>query len=178
MSEGTENNVAAPVPPPGSNGNGKQAAKVLTSGQKNLSGTWHRVGKLERIGEGIRITFTVFSTEHTVYLTRREVLKITADRMPGEICTITETAGEIITCNVGKAFRSRTGRALMIRTPNYSGDLMTPWQAFQKVMDGSQMAAPVSIIEQGNAPPQRHSEPPASTTAARGEIRAGLQGCF
>ena len=137
------------------------AGKVSTSEQKNLSGAsaWKRIGRLERQGEGVKITFAdPFGASHVAYLTRQEVRKITSDRMPGDLVTVTETPQEIITSIVGKAFRSRTGRALMIRTPYYSGDLMVPWQSFLNTMEGKQAAAPVSILENntGTLNPQQN----------------------
>ena len=150
------------------------AGKVSTSEQKNLSGAsaWKRIGRLERQGEGVKITF---ADPFVAYLTRQEVRKITSDRMPGDVVTITETPQEIITAIVGKAFRSRTGRALMIRVPYYSGDLMAPWAAFLKVMEGTQPAAPVSIV-QTLIPGPKVSKNHAAGFA--GEIRSGLQGGF
>ena len=149
------------------------AGNVSTSEQKNLSGAsaWKRIGRLEKQGE-LKITFTdPFGAEHVAYLTRQEVRKITSDRMPGDLVTVTETPQEIITAIVGKAFRSRTGRALMIRVPYYSGDLMTPWAAFQKVMEGQQPAAPVSIVQILTPAPK------VSQNGAMG-ISHGLEGCF
>jgi len=154
------------------------AGNVSTSEQKNLSGAsaWKRIGRLERQGEAVKITFTdPFGASHVAYLTRQEVRKILDQRMPGDVVTITETPQEIITAIVGKAFRSRTGRALMIRVPYYSGDLMTPWAAFQKVMEGTQPAAPVSIV-QILTPAPKVSQNHAAGFA--GEIRSGLQGGF
>jgi len=152
----------------------RTAMNGSTSEQKNLSGAsaWKRIGRLERQGEGVKITFTdPFGAQHVAYLTRQECRKITADRMPGDVVTVTETPQEIITSIVGKAFRSRTGRALMIRVPYYSGDLMTPWQAFQKVMEGQQQAAAVSIVQILTPSPKVSQN---STTG----ISYGLEGCF
>ena len=113
--------------------------------------------------------------EHTVFITRKEAGKIINDRAVGDVVTISETPQAIITSIVGKAFRSRTGRALMIRVPWYSQDLMSPWAAFQKVMEGQQPAAPVSIVQiltPGPKVSQNH------VTGFAGEIRSGLQGGF
>ena len=154
------------------------AGKVSTSEQKNLSGAsaWKRIGRLERKGEGMAITITdPAGHEHTVFITRKEAGKIINDRAVGDVVTISETPQAIITSIVGKAFRSRTGRALMIRVPWYSQDLMSPWAAFQKVMEGQQPAAPVSIVQiltPGPKVSQNH------VTGFAGEIRSGLQGGF
>ena len=156
----------------------RTAMNGSTSEQKSFSGAsaWKRIGRLERQGEGVKITFAdPFGASHVAYLTRQEVRKITSDRMPGDLVTVTETPQEIITSIVGKAFRSRTGRALMIRVPYYSGDLMTPWAAFLKVMEGTQPAAPVSIV-QVLIPGPKVSKNHAAGFA--GEIRSGLQGGF
>ena len=153
----------------------RTAMNGSTSEQKNLSGAsaWKRIGRLERQGEGVKITFAdPFGASHVAYLTRQEVRKITSDRMPGDLVTVTETPQEIITSIVGKAFRSRTGRALMIRVPYYSGDLMAPWAAFQKVMEGQQPAAPVSIIQTTTTTPKVLQNDSSSG------IAQGLERCF
>ena len=153
----------------------RTAMNGSTSEQKSFSGAsaWKRIGRLERQAGGVKITFTdPFGAEHVAYITRQEVRKILDQRMPGDVVTITETPQEIITAIVGKAFRSRTGRALMIRVPYYSGDLMTPWQAFQKVMEGSQQAAPVSIIQTTTTTPKVLQNDSSSG------IAQGLERCF
>lgn len=150
------------------------AGNVLTSDQKSFSGapSWKRIGRLEKQGEGMKITFAdPFGAQHVVYITRQAARMITTERMPGDVVTVTETPQEIITAIVGKAFRSRTGRALMIRVPYYSGDLMTPWAAFQKVMEGTQPAAPVSIVQITTSTPKPRQN---NTTA----LSHGLEGCF
>lgn len=121
--------------------------------------TWHKIGQIERHGEGVRLLFMdPFGGQHVVYLTRQEVVKITKDRMPGDLCTVTETANEVIVSNIGKAWRSRSGRALMIRVPCLAGaEAMAPWKAFCAVLEGRQQAAPLSVLEQGKPAPQAHS---------------------
>jgi hypothetical protein len=173
MHEVIKNRMAA-TNPGGESGGSEQAKFVSTSDHNNSSGpvSWKRIGRLEKQGEGMKITFAdPFGAQHVVYITRQAARMITTERMPGDVVTVTETPQEIITAIVGKAFRSRTGRALMIRVPYYSGDLMTPWAAFQKVMDGTQPAAPVSIVQTSiPAPKPRQND----TTA----LSHGLEGCF
>jgi hypothetical protein len=160
--------------PPGAGNVGSGPNNVKTSDQKSFSGapSWKRIGRLEKQGEGLKVTFAdPFGAQHVVYITRQAVRTITAERMPGDVVTVTETPQEIITAIVGKAFRSRTGRALMIRVPWYSGDLMTPWAAFQKVMEGTQPAAPVSIVQTSIPAPKPRQNDTMS-------LSHGLEGCF
>ena len=135
----------------------RTAMNGSTSEQKNLSGAsaWNRIGRLERKGEGMAITITdPAGHEHTVFITRKEAGKIINDRAVGDVVTVTETPTEIITAIIGKAFRSRTGRALIIKVPWFSGDIMSPWQSMMNAFNGSVKAAPVSIIQTTTTTPK------------------------
>ena len=161
----------APIPAPGSKGNGK-ANNGSTFEQKTLSGgVWHTVGTITRAGEGLRIDFTVFKDDYHIFLTRRELSNILKDRFPGDLVSIQETPGEVIISIIGKAFRSRTGRALMIRTPYYSGDMMVPWQAFQNVLAGIAARAPISVLELPMSADNVQQERNVN-------LSHGLKGCF
>ena len=151
------------------------AGKVSTSEQKNLSGAsaWKRIGRLERKGEGMAITITdPAGHEHTVFITRKEAGKIINDRAVGDVVTVTETPTEIITAIIGKAFRSRTGRALIIKVPWFSGDIMSPWQSMMNAFNGSVKAAPVSIIQTTTTTPKVLQNDSSSG------IAQGLERCF
>ena len=131
--------------------------------------TWQRIGRLDKHGEGVRLTFKdPFGGEHLLYISRRDVAKIIHDRAPGDVVKIDETPNDIVISTEGRAFRSRTGRALMVRVPYYAGaDIAVPWKMFMAVLEGKQQAAPLSIMQ---------STAPAPAPAM--DIRAGLQGCF
>ena len=153
----------------------RTAMNGSTSEQKNLSGAsaWKRIGRLERKGEGMAITITdPAGHEHTVFITRKEAGKIINDRAVGDVVTVTETPTEIITAIIGKAFRSRTGRALIIKVPWFSGDIMSPWQSMMNAFNGSVKAAPVSIIQTTTTTPKVLQNDSSSG------IAKGLERCF
>jgi len=153
----------------------RTAMNGSTSEQKNLSGAsaWKRIGRLERKGEGMAITITdPAGHEHTVFITRKEAGKIINDRAVGDVVTVTETPTEIITAIIGKAFRSRTGRALIIKVPWFSGDIMSPWQSMMNAFNGSVKAAPVSIIQTTTTTPKVLQNDSSSG------IAQGLERCF
>jgi hypothetical protein len=156
-------------------GKGKAANHVLKTEQKSFSGApaFRQIGHIEKRGEGLAVLFKdAAGAPRVVYLTRQAIRVITAERMPGDVTTITETPQEIITAISGRAFRSRTGRALMLRMPAwYSQDVMVSWAAFQRVMEGTQPAAPVSIVQITTSTPKPRQN---STTA----LSHGLEGAF
>ncbi len=123
---------------------------VLNRTNKNVSsgpGVWHKVGRLERVGEGVKISVSLFKDEYTWFILRRDLGYIIRDRFPGQVVSITDTGNEVITSAVGRAYRSRSGRALVIKTDVYSGDLMCPWAALECVLSGVTTSAPVSVFE-------------------------------
>lgn len=174
MHEEIKNNMAASNSTAGNEGKGKAADHVLPIVNKSFSGPviWKQIGHLERYGYGVLIALKdPAGAAHEVCITKQAIRKIIEDRAVGEVVTIHATGNEIITALIGKSFRSRTGRALMIRVPYYSGDLMTPWAAFQKVMEGTQPAAPVSIVQITTST----TKPRQNSTTA---LSHGLEGCF
>lgn len=129
--------------------------------------TWKRIGRIERIAEGLKI----ITGDHVAYITREDLSRITRDRYPGNVCTIEETGNELVITNVGKAYRSRSGRALVVRVPWQIENLITPWAHIQNIMAGKQQAAPVSIMQTPTAAREVQQQ---STTS----ITAGLEMCF
>jgi len=138
----------APIPAPGSKGNGK-ANNGSTFEKKNVSGPgrWHKVGTITRAGEGVKISVSLFKDEYTWFILRRDLGYIIRDHFPGQVVSITDTGNEVITEGVGRAFRSRSGKALILRTSFYSGDMMTPWKALEGVLAGDTASSPVSVFE-------------------------------
>jgi len=134
---------AAAVPQPGSTGN-STPVKVSPIVNKNL---WHKIGKIERVGEGVKISVSLFKDEYTWFILRRDLGYIIRDHFPGQVVSITDTGNEVITEGVGRAFRSRSGKALILRTSFYSGDMMTPWKALEGVLAGDTASSPVSVFE-------------------------------
>ncbi|KUG05585.1 hypothetical protein ASZ90_016981 [hydrocarbon metagenome] len=138
---------------------------------------WKRIGKLEKYFQGVRVTFRdPFGEDHTLHLSREDVQKITRDRMPGDLLRVedndTGQGGDVTISTEGRAYRSRSGKALCITHPCLAGgSAMCPWKSFLAVLEGSQQAAPLSIMEQGKPSPQAHGSTATS-------IREGLAGGF
>jgi len=172
MQESAKENMAAAVPGAGNEGTGQAAGNVSPIVNKTVS-TWQKIGRLERHGRGARLTFRdPFGAEHLLYISQRDMSRIIQDRAPGDVVRIDETPNELVISTEGRAFRSRTGRALMIRVPYCAGaDIACPWKSFMAVIEGKQQAAPLSIMQTAG---------PAATPAQqhRGDISAGLAGGF
>jgi hypothetical protein len=73
--------------------------------------------------------------------------------------------GEIV--KIGTAYRSRSGRALIIRVTDAPGDLSVPWRCLVDLISGITQAAPISIL----IPPPRPSPAPVMNS---NPITAGL----
>ncbi|HMZ31437.1 MAG TPA: hypothetical protein PK272_06545 [Methanoregulaceae archaeon] len=161
--ETTEKKVA-PIPGAGNDGNGK-ANKVSTSE------LFHRCGYIAMERSALKIVYESFGENRVAYIAARDVLDVQEPgAFPVNVQFIYDSDGD---CTViekaGKAWRSRSGRALMIRTVDSDGEIMVPWSKFKQVIADQVAKAHVSRI----------------TTAAKSQpvrvvsdITTGLQRCF
>jgi hypothetical protein len=139
----------AAAPSTGVASNGKESAiHESIPGYKTIS-TWKRIGQLDRFQHGVRITYTdLFGTYHLLYISRNDFHKIIHDRMPGDLVSVDETTDRVVLNIEGRAFRSRSGRALCLRVPGLAGqDAMVPWNSFLAVIERKRKMAVVSILE-------------------------------
>jgi hypothetical protein len=167
-----ETRMAAPISAVANIGE-ETAGKVSAYEQKNFATSWKRIGKIQKHGDGLKLDFQdPAGASHIAYVTRQALYQILQMRAAGDVITITETANEVITTISGRAFRSRTGRALCIRTPYYAGaDMMVPWKMLERVINNAVAVAPVSIVQNIITPPKPRQNP---TTA----LSHGLEGAF
>lgn len=115
--------------------------------EQKLFSHWKQVGTIEKYGEGLRLFFSEAGSQRVAFITRKEMNNIIKNRLPGDVCTIEETGNEIIVTTIGKAYRSRSTRALIIQVHGFMhGDMTSPWYLFQKVIDGIKPDAPLSAL--------------------------------
>lgn len=167
MNEVTPKGVAAPFHGSTSRG-GETAMSESTSG---YIGVFIRCGRIEKTEKGLVFSYDSFGEKKEALLSARSAQILLNDRgAPGQdlIRTCTGIDGAEVTHQVGKAYRSRSGKALMIKTIDSQGDLSVPWQAFKKVVSGESQNAPASRIDQ----------PPKPKPAPSSDLGEGLQRGF
>jgi hypothetical protein len=73
------------------------------------------------------------------------------DQKPADLVSLDEATNSLVVVGLdGRAYRSRSGRALCLRMPGLpDGRVMAPWKAFIGVVEGRVKTAMVSIVEQG-----------------------------
>lgn len=148
MKENTRNEAAAPSS--GVASNGKETAKnESVPGYKTIS-SWKRIGQVERFQHGVQFTYTDLSGNyHLLYLSRNDFQKVILDRRPGDLVSIDETTNRIVLNIEGRAFRSRSGRALCLKVPGLAGSqALVPWKSFLAVIERKAKVASVSVLEQ------------------------------
>ena len=165
--------VAAPTPDAGNEGNGKAATQSI---DLRTNSTFSRAGTLSWDAMALKIVYESFGTEHTVYLSPVGIRSLTG---PGHFpCDVLELLTgpdgiEIIPQEIGRAWRSRSGRALVIVTPTSDGELMIPWQRFKRVIEHRIPSATVSRFNGPEKPAPRPTSEPQSAS-----ITAGLERGF
>jgi hypothetical protein len=131
--------------------------------------TWKRIGRIERHLQGVKISFPdLFGVSHLFFIRQRDIRRITDDRVPGDVVTIDETSsGDVVISTEGRAYRSRSGQALILEVPGFAGaGVMAPWKAFLAVLGGLQQAAPLSVIQKTESAENRHRK--TTSTLPRG----------
>lgn len=134
-------------------------------------GVFIRCGRIEKTEKGLVFSYDSFGEKKEVLLSTRSAQVLLNDRgAPGQDLTRTWTGidGSEVTQQIGRAYRSRSGKAIMIKTIDSSGDLTVPWQAFKKVVSGESRSAPLSRIDQ----------PPKPKPAPSSDLGEGLQRGF
>lgn len=164
----------APYPKDSTEGN-RSAITPSAPGYKTLS-SWRKVGRIERHGQGVQIEYRdlVRGELHEVFINAKNLHDLITRQIPCDVVSIRETPNEIVTSMVGRAYRSRSGKALMLRLVDMAGaEAVSPWKNLMMVMDGTVKAAPLSIIEEP-APRPPAQAAPLSTF----DPRAGMQRGF
>jgi hypothetical protein len=126
----------------------RDANNVSQSNNKNISssGAFRRVGKIEPVKKAFKVTYQTHGETHSVFLGSADAYKVQIPGAPSvDLYRVSEHPdGTIVTEIAGKAWRSRTGRALMVRTADSRGEVMTPWKRFVQLVNGEITYAPLS----------------------------------
>lgn len=147
---------------------GETAMSESTSG---YIGVFIRCGRIEKTEKGLVFSYDSFGKKKEAHLSARSAQVLLNDRgAPGQDLTRTWTGidGAEVTEQIGKAYRSRSGKALMVKTIDSQGDLSVTWQAFKKVVSGQSGSAPLSRIDQ----------PPKPKPAPTSDLGEGLRRGF
>lgn len=148
---------------------GKGAANSMRTPELKTVTAWKRIGRIERHLQGVKISFPDISgISRLFYIRQRDIQRITEDRVSCDVVTIDETSsGERVISTKGRAYRSRSGQALILEIPGFAGaDVMAPWKAFLSVLGGLQQAAPLSVIQKTERAENRHQK--TTSTLPRG----------
>jgi hypothetical protein len=131
--------------------------------------TFSRAGSITLEKNALRIIYESFGTSHTVYISPAGIRSLIEKIMPADVVTIREGIdGTEVIESVGRAWRSRSGKALMILTNQSAGEIMCPWGQFKKVIEKKVEKATVSRF----TPPEKPR--PRPSVEAGNSISQGL----
>lgn len=132
--------------------------------------TFTRAGSITLEKSALKIEYESFGHPHVAYISAAGIRSLVGPtHMPCDVEEITEGIdGTTVICKVGRAWRSRSGRALVITTNQSQGDLMVPWSQFRKVLDRQVMKA---IVSRFNPAPKPQPRPAMETSNS---MSAGL----
>jgi hypothetical protein len=137
-------------PSPGMGSTKKDSDTSKRTSELTVMTTWKRIGRIERHPQGVMISFPdLFGVSRLFYIREHDIRKITDDRVPGDVVKIDETSsGDVVIRTEGRAYRSRSGQALILKVPGFTGaEVIAPWKSFLAVLEGLQQAAPLSVIQ-------------------------------
>lgn len=155
MTEVTPKEVAGPIP--SSSSQGTDAANTVS--QSKTISTFTRCGSIALEKNALRIIYESFGTSHTVYISPAGIRSLIEKMMPADVEEVrTGIDGTEVVTQVGKAWRSRSGKALVITTSQSGGELMVPWTGFKKVIEKKVEKATVSRFN----PPEKPRPRPSS----------------
>jgi hypothetical protein len=136
----TQNNVAPPS---------SSAANIREGSAKNVlpAEIFLRCGYIEMEKLALKIVYRSFGEQHTAYISARDARSIQeSGAFPVNVQLIYDDTGTPVIKEIGKAWRSRSGRALVLRTVDSDGELIVPWERFKQVTRGELVKAYVSRI--------------------------------
>jgi len=166
MCESSPEEVAVPNPGATNEGNGKAANNV--SQGKTIS-TFTRAGSISMAKAALRIDYESFGKSHTAYISPMGIRSLIEKMMPADVEEVRAgiDSTDVIT-QVGKAWRSRSGKALVITTSQSQGELMVPWSGFKRVIEKKVEKARLS----------RFTPPPKPRPRPSSGLSDGLAGGF
>jgi len=107
---------------------------------------YRKVGRIERTKDGgLAVTFAgTFGGEEHLVVTATAARDLLQHRAGADLLQVQPGCAPV---KMGKAYRSRSGKALIITSPTVNGEMMCPWVALQKVASGITRYAVLSIQE-------------------------------
>lgn len=141
----------------------KQSQGTATNGMEvRTQSTFSRAGSITLEKNALKIEYEAFGKTHVVYISTAGLRSLTGpSQMPADVEEITiGIDGTEVISKVGRAWRSRSGKALVINTSQSQGELMVPWGQFKRVLDRQVQKA---IISRFNPPPKPEPRPVVET---------------
>lgn len=107
---------------------------------------YRKVGRIERMKDGgLSVTFaSTFGGEEYLAVTPTAAGDLLRHRAGADLLEIQPGCAPV---KAGKAYRSRSGKALIVTSSAVNGEMMCPWVALQKVMSGLTGYAVLSVQE-------------------------------
>ena len=107
---------------------------------------YRKVGRIERGRDGgLAVTFAgTFGGEEHLAVTPTATQDLLRHRAGADLLQVQPGCTPV---KAGKAYRSRSGKALIITASTVNGQMMTPWTALQKVASGITSYAVLSVQE-------------------------------
>ena len=107
---------------------------------------YRKVGRIERTKDGgLAVTFAgTFGGEERLDITATAARDLLRHRAGADLQEIRPGCAPV---KAGKAYRSRSGGALILTAATVNGQMMTPWTALQKVASGITSYAVLSVQE-------------------------------
>ncbi|OPX71331.1 MAG: hypothetical protein A4E36_00097 [Methanoregulaceae archaeon PtaB.Bin009] len=138
--------------------------------QPKTISTWTRAGSISLEKAALRIDYESFGKSHVAYVSLRGIRSLIGPtQMPADVEEVrTGIDGTEVISQVGKAWRSRSGKALVINTSQSQGELMVPWTGFKKVIEKKVEKARLSRF----TPPDKPRPRPSTETG--NPMNAGL----
>lgn len=158
---------AAPYQGSANRGTGT-ANNVSTSRQKTVSqsGYFVRTGRIEMEKSALRLTYEAFGKKVTAYIAARDLVRVLMPGAPAVPVVHVRTGidGTEVTENIGTAWRSRSGKALMIRTIDSDGEIMASFSKVRQLNQGEIRFAYLSRLPNKDKPRPN----PAPSTLSEG----------
>lgn len=137
--------------------------------QPKTISTFTRAGSITLEKAALRIDYESFGKSHTAYISPAGIRALIEKMMPADVEEVrTGIDGTEVISQVGRAWRSRSGRALVITTSQSQGELMTPWSGFKRVIEKKVEKARLS----------RFTPPPKPQPRPSSGLSDGLAGGF
>lgn len=149
----------------------KQSQGTATNGMEvRTQSTFSRAGSITLEKNALKIEYEAFGKTHVVYISTAGLRSLTGpSQMPADVEEITiGIDGTEVISKVGRAWRSRSGKALVINTSQSQGELMVPWTGFKKVIEKKVEKARLSRF----TPPDKPRPRPSTETG--NPMNAGL----